>query len=211
MNIKTLLLVFLVMFANITLAQDKKKGFSDIRFSYIFSSVSAEANTFENSETLIPYGIGLETTYSLNTRLKTELGMSFKTTGKVIDDGYIIRESEGYSGPIHMEYIRNYFEIPLHLHYDILSPKSFNITLISGFKASFINLKSDNSPNWNGYVGHTQSNWFGVSLDIGVEEGLKISNKFGIFSSQVFGYYIIGDYKNLFSIDLKLGLKYNLK
>lgn len=32
-----------------------------------------------------------------------------------------------------------------------------------------------------------------------------------VFASQVFGYYMIGDYEKLLAIDLKLGLKYNLK
>lgn len=211
MKLKILILFFFFIYVDGILAQEKKNGFSDIRLSYIVSSLSAGENFFINGETLMPYGIGLETTYSFGTKIRTEFGMSFKTTGMLKDDGYIIRESDGYSGPTHREYIRNHFDFPVHLHYMIVSPKSLDITLISGFKPSFIKLKSDNNPDSDGYVGKIQNTWFGISLDLGLEECLKISDKFGVFASQVFGYYFIGDYKELFAIDLNIGLKYNFK
>lgn len=211
MKPKMLALFILISYAHIVLAQDEKNGFSDIRFSYILSSISAGENFFKNDDTKIPYGIGIETTYNLNKRLNLSIGVSFKTTGLLTIDGFRIGEFGGYSGPIHIELRRHYFDIPLHLHYAILDHRSFEVSLIAGFKESFIKIVSENAPDNNGIYGHTKVNWSGTSYDMGIAEGLRLTDRFGLIASQVCGYYFIGNIKPVLVIDLQFGLKYVLK
>ncbi|MFZ0280565.1 MAG: hypothetical protein WAL29_02865 [Bacteroidales bacterium] len=190
---------------------EEVRGFSDIKFSYDISSMSAGGEHFRRNETLIPFGLGLELTYNLSKRFSTNIGIELRTTGKRTIDSFIISEFGGYSGPIHHEYRDIYLDIPLHINYKLLNTKPFKILISTGPKETFYLYNDYRNPGYDGKEHREKGTTFSTALDFGLIETLKISKKFGIFVSQYYSYYVIGQFSELESVDLKAGLTYYFK
>ncbi|RPI68345.1 MAG: hypothetical protein EHM47_14605 [Ignavibacteriales bacterium] len=206
-------IIILILVCSISLksqTMEKTTGFSDMKFSYIISSMSAGGNHFEINETMIPIGIGWEMTYNLSKRFSTNIGIEFRTTGKRILDSFVISEW-GYSGPIHNEYRDIYLDIPFHINYKILNTRPFKVHLSSGPKETFYFYNNYYNPGYDGKEHRLKGTTSSTGLDFGLIETLKIFKQFGIFSSQYYGYYLFGHFSELESVDLKVGLTYNFK
>ncbi len=189
---------------------EKLRGFSDLKFSYNISSMSAGGYHFQKNETIIPYGIGSDLTCNLSKRFSASIGIELRTTGKRSLDSFIISEW-GYSGPIHHESRDIYLDIPLHINYKILNTKPFKILISSGPKGTVSFFNDYYNPGYDGKEQRLKRTNFSGGLDFGLIETLKIFKKVGIFSSQYYGYYLIGHFCELETIDLKIGLIYNFK
>ncbi|OFY69995.1 MAG: hypothetical protein A2Y71_12085 [Bacteroidetes bacterium RBG_13_42_15] len=208
-----LLIIFLVTICSVTLrsqTSEKITGFSDIRFSYFLSSMSAGGYHFKKGETIIPYGTGLELTYNLSKRFSTDFGIGFRTTGKRIVDSFIMSEF-GYSGPIHNESRDIYLDIPVHIRFKLLNTRPFKIFIASGPKGTITHVNYYYNPGYDGQEQRYKGTTFSAGIDFGIIESLKINNRAGIFISQFYGYYLTGDLSELEFIDLKIGLTYYFK
>lgn len=206
-----LLIIFLFTISSVTIrsqTSEKLTGYSEIRFSYCVSSMSAGGYHFKKGETIIPYGTGLELTYNLSIRVSSDFGIGIRTTGKRIVDSFVISEF-GYSGPIHKESRESYLDIPVHIKFRLLNTTPFKIFISSGPKGTITHVYYYYNPGYNGQEQRYKGSSFSAGIDFGISESLKISNKTGIFFSQFYGYYLAGDLSELESIDLKIGLTYS--
>jgi hypothetical protein len=208
-----LLIIFLVSLSSVTLRSQtsgKLTGFSEIKLSYILSSMSAGGYHFKKGETIIPYGTGFELTYNLSKRVSSDFGIGFRTTGKRIIDSFVISEF-GYSGPVHNESRESYLDIPVHIKIRLLNTEPFKIFIASGPKGTITHVNYYSNPGYNGQEQRFKGTTFSAGIDFGVSEYLKINNKTGIFFSQFYGYYLTGGLSELESIELKVGLTYSFK
>jgi hypothetical protein len=208
-----LLIIFLITISSVTLrsqTSEKLTGFSEVKLSYILSSMSAGGYHFKKGETIIPYGTGLEFTYNLSKRFSSDFGIGFRTTGKRIVDSFVISEF-GYSGPVHNESRDIYLDIPVHIKFILLNSNPFKIFVASGPKGTITHVNYYSNPGYNGQEQRYKGTTFSAGIDFGISESLKINNKTGIFFSQFYAYYLTGDLSELESIDLKIGLTYNFK
>lgn len=184
---------------------NKIRGFNDIKFSYNISSMSAGGNHFEKDETMIPFGTAWELSYNLSKRFSTDIGIGFRSTGKRIIDGFVISEW-GYSGPIHNEYRDIYLDIPLHVNYKILNTKPFKVLVSAGPRETFNFYDYYYNPGFDGKEKRLKGANSSTGLDLGLIETLRISKKFGVFSSQFYGYFLKGHFSEMEAIYLKLGV-----
>jgi hypothetical protein len=209
MKKKSLILILLTTFTTLGYSQtsDKKSGFTEVRLSYILSSMSAGGDHFRKDETIIPYGTGLELIFNFSKRFSSDFSIVFRTTGKRIQDTFVISEL-GYSGPIYHEYTDIHFEIPVHFNFNILNTKPLKILLFSGPKGTVFNSKGHYNPGYGGKEDRYNVNSFGAGLDFGLTEYLKITKKIGIFTSQFYGYYLTGNYSECETLNFKIGLTY---
>ena len=205
--------IVLILISSIVKSQTPEavRGFSDIKFSYNISSMSAGGEHFRRNETMIPYGLGSELTYNLGKRFSTSIGIEIRTTGKRTIDSFIISEFGGYSGPIHNESRDIYLDIPLHFNYKLLNTRLFKILISSGPKETVYFYNDYMNPGYDGLEHRGKGTTFSTALDFGLIETLKISKQIGIFVSQHYGYYVMGHFSELESVDLKAGLTYYFK
>ena len=191
-------------------AQVKAGGLSDIKLAYSVSSMSAGGYHFKKGETIIPYGIGSEMTFNLSKRFSYDFGIVFRTTGKRVTDSFVISEF-GYSGPVHYESLESYLDIPVHIKFRTLNTRPFKMFLALGPRGTLTHVNYYSKPGLNGQENRYKGTTFSTGLDFGITENLKITKKTGIFASQSYGYYLMGDLKELEIFDLKTGLVYFFK
>jgi hypothetical protein len=181
--------------------------YNDVKISYIVSSMTPGGFHFKRHDSLIPYGVGLETSLLCIKRFSFEVGVQFRTIGDQQFDGMVSSDPIGYSGPFHEERIRYYFDIPLHLGYKVFKSDFFNLQIVVGSKTTYeksrIYVFTDKATT-------TTFNSWNTGVDIGLVETIKIYNKMNFFASQFRNKYI-GEMGFLRTIDLKFGLAINLK
>jgi len=188
---------------------DKQSRFTDIRLSYIISSMSAGGGHFRKDETIKPYGAGLELTFNLSRRFSFDFGTGFRTQGRRIYQSSII-SFRGYSGPVYHECVDSYIDFPVHLHCRILNTRPLKITIFTGPKGTIFDFRGYFDPDNFGRTYSYQGNSFSAGLDFGLTECLRITERLGILTSQYYGYYLLGNYSECETVNFKMGLIYNI-
>jgi hypothetical protein len=213
MKTRLLILILLVLVTKIAISQtsEKNTGFSDIKLSYALSSMSAGEDQFVKNESKIPFGIALETNYSLSKKLSFSFGIEYRTTGNRITDSFMISDFGGYSGVIHIENKDLFLDIPMHLNFKVLNTKPFNIMISAGPKETINYSKYYGNPDRSGKEQRFTNTSWSTALDFGIIENVKIYKNIGVFASQFYGYYFIGGLETIGSYDLKFGLLFNFK
>jgi len=207
-SILILILILTITISGKTQSSDKISGFSDIKFSYNISSMSAGGHHFKKDETIIPWGAGIESSYNITKRLSTDFGIEFRTTANRVTDGFIISEFGGYSGPVHTENRDIYIDIPIHLSFKFININLLKIQVAGGLKATFQNVKYYSKTSEESRY---QGTYFDSGLDIGLVENVKITKRTSLFLSQFYGYYISGNLAKIEMVDLKIGFNYYFK
>ena len=170
--------------------------------------MSAGGDHFVKNETIIPYGLGFEAEYNISKHLSIDIGTEFRTTGNRISDSFIISEFGGYSGPIHTENRDTYLDIPLHISYKIVNAKCFGVLLSGGYKATLEHLNYYSKTNVESRFKITK---LSSGLEFGLVEKIMLIQKFGVFFSQYYDYYLTGVLDHLEAFDLKAGICFNIK
>lgn len=191
-------------------ASGKQSGFTDIRLSYIISSMSAGGGHFRKGESIIPYGAGLELTFKLNKRFSFDVGSGVRTHWKRIYQSSVI-SWRGYSGPVYHEDKSCHIDIPVHINFKILNTKPLKITIFTGPKGTVFNFRGYFDPDYSGRTYTYHGNSFSAGLDFGLTESLRITGRLGIFASQYYGYYLLGNYSECETINFKIGMLYNIQ
>jgi hypothetical protein len=181
--------------------------FNDFKISYIVSSMTPGGFHFKRNDSLIPFGVGLETSVLSFKRFSFDVGLQYRTTGNVHGYGIMFTDPIGYSGPFYEERSRTYFDIPLHLGYNVFKSDFFNLQIVVGSKTTY-----EDSRNYvfTDIATRTSRNSWNTGVDIGLVEKIKIYNKVNFFASQFRNKYI-GEKSFLRTIDLKFGLAINLR
>ncbi|HEY5125191.1 MAG TPA: hypothetical protein VIK14_15790, partial [Ignavibacteria bacterium] len=83
MKTKSLIIILIVIssFSVKSQTPEKISGFSDIKLSYNISFIKDKPD-------FIPFGTGLEFTYNISKKFSGDFGITFKPTGKKIEDIY---------------------------------------------------------------------------------------------------------------------------
>ena len=208
MKIKVLI-VITILLPILVKAQISKEisVFNDVKISYSVSSMTPGGFHFKRYDSLIPYGVGLETSLLSIKRFSFDFGLQYRTTRNLHGDGIMFTDPIGYSGPFHEERKRSYFDIPLHIGYKVFKSDFFNLQIVVGSKTTY-----ENSRNYifTDKATTTTINSWNTGVDIGLVETIKIHNKVNFFASQFRNKYI-GEMSFLRTIDLKFGLAINLR
>lgn len=208
MKIK-ILLVITILLPILVKAQVSKEisVFNNVKISYSVSSMTPGGFHFKRYDSLIPYGVALETSLLSIKRFSFDFGLQFRTTGNQHTDGIMFTDPIGYSGLFHEENIRSYFDIPLHLGYNVFKSDFFNLQIVVGSKTTY---EKSRHYIFTDKATTTTKESFNTGVDIGLVETIKIYNKVNFFASQFRNKYI-GEMSFLKTIDLKFGLLINLK
>lgn len=200
---------FVVTILYSTYAQKTAKGFSDIKISYLFSTVNPTSRFTGFIDVVTPYGIGIETTASIKKKLNFSVGLAYKSSQNLSFNGGVSAEFGGYSGPTFSRHLIQYIAIPLHLQYTFFNSKSFGISSFFGAQPTLTNWKVNNIIDIEGKSSKYVFNYFGVIFDCGLEENYRLSDKIGLFATQGIGWMYMKRFIQFWVVEYRMGLKYN--
>jgi hypothetical protein len=208
---KTRISLFILIFIlpGIVKSQEISKitYFSDLKFSYNISSMTAGGFHFKKNDSLIPFGFGVESSVLSIKRFSVDFGFEFRTTGTYGGEGFMYTDPIGYSGPFYYEMRRTYLDIPFHINYKIINSNLFKFNIVAGLKTtyekSYYFMMTDHASTVN-------SDSFNTGIDLGFVEIIKIYDKINFFAGQFRNKYI-GEMHFQKTIDLKFGLLISFK
>ncbi len=209
-----LILSFLILVIRVPGYSQNQNGLnlSDLKLSY-GTSFLVHQNPVFIGEDYIPYGIGLSFNLDLNKRLSSDIGLTFRTTGKLNYNGSMLFGDQILTiNPFvdyHHEHTDNFFNVPIHINYSVTDLNRFGLLISFGPVLSLHNYDYYANPNFWGEVQRSSGSNFGIGWDLGLIEGIKLTQKLGLFSSQYLECLFISKFSNLQSLNLNLGLTYS--
>jgi hypothetical protein len=208
-NMKTKILLFVtVVSLPIALkAQDLKdfSFFNNIKICYVVSSMAPGIGHFKRHDTLIPYGLGLETSLINIKRFSLDFGLQYRTTGNQGSDGIMFTDN-GYSGPFHQENYQFYLDVPIHLSYEVFNYRFLKISILAGSRTTYQKSRYFTVTDHESTL--TSDSW-NTGYEFGITETFNVFKGLNLYASQSRNKYI-GSKSFLRTIDLDFGLRLNL-
>jgi hypothetical protein len=201
-----MLSIFAILWSTMINSQiiSEKSFFSNLKVSYNVSSQTPGGRHFIRHESLLPYGVGLETSVFSFKQFSFNLGFEYRSSGNQSFDGVVSHYGSGF---FHEEDLRQYFDISCYISYMILNKSFFNLQLMAGTKTTFEKSRYLTIIDEERVIKYNTQN---AGIDFGIVETFKLTDKIYFFTGQFRNQYI-GKFHYLRTIDLKAGFEIKLK